>query len=216
MKCYSKNNELHRVFKLYEIMRSKNININEKTYGAMLSAAVDNDRIDLALKIIQIMRQNKADTNTIHMTILLKGYCKIKQWNNAFQIFELMKMNTNTYPNNISYHFILEMCLQAKFYNKAYELFKDITRFCDPDLKSYIIIFKISIMDNNFEIMITYLRTLYFYKKLDLLQLIFKFIFQTCLSCDLFHSGIELLIFAVYNELPLDKASCNLAISVFI
>jgi pentatricopeptide repeat domain-containing protein 1 len=73
-------------------MKQKKIKINNVTYGCMINACVKNNRLDLALVLIEKMKADKIRLNTIVYTTLIKGFSKNRRLDEALDIFATMKL----------------------------------------------------------------------------------------------------------------------------
>ena len=94
-------------------MKLKKIRINHVTYGCMINACVKNDRLDLALALIEKMKADKLRLNTIVYTTLIKGFSKNRRLDEALEIFETMKKERYSRPNQITYNCILNACVKC-------------------------------------------------------------------------------------------------------
>lgn len=94
-------------------MKIKNIKINDVTYGCLLDACVKNDRLDLALILIEKMKEENITLNTILYTTLIKGFAKAGKLEEALKIFNLMKENICTAPNIITYNCTIDACVKC-------------------------------------------------------------------------------------------------------
>ena len=68
-------------------MKINHMKINDVTYGCLLDACVKNDRLDLALILIEKMKEDNITLNTILYTTLIKGFAKAGKLEEALKIF---------------------------------------------------------------------------------------------------------------------------------
>ena len=91
----------------------------------MINACVKNDRLDLALVLIDKMKADKIRINTIVSTTLIKGFSKNRKLDEALKVFATMKENHYSRPNQITYNCILNACVKCGNMNKASEIFAE-------------------------------------------------------------------------------------------
>lgn len=94
-------------------MKLKHLKINDVTYGCLLDACVKNDRMDLALVLVDKMKQDNITLNTILYTTLIKGFSKANKLEDALKVFNLMKEEQKTHPNLITYNCMIDACVKG-------------------------------------------------------------------------------------------------------
>jgi pentatricopeptide repeat domain-containing protein 1 len=57
-------------------MKTKQVCVNDVTYGCLVDACIKNDRLDMALKLIEQMKRDHISLNTVLYTTLIKGFAK--------------------------------------------------------------------------------------------------------------------------------------------
>ena len=135
-------NDLVKAFKIFEQMKLKQLKINDVTYGCLLDACVKNDRMDLALILVDKIKQDNIALNTILYTTLIKGFSRANKLQEALKIFNLMKEQPKTSPNIISYNCIIDACVKGENITMASQLFAEMKTKYSPDLITYSIMIK--------------------------------------------------------------------------
>ena len=118
-------------------MKLKQLKITDVTYGCLLNACVKNDRMDLALILVDKMKQDNIALNTILYTTLIKGFSRANKLEEAVKIFDLMKAQPKALPNIISYNCIIDACIKGEDLTKALNLFSEMKMIYSPDLITY-------------------------------------------------------------------------------
>ena len=108
------------------------------TYGCMINACVKNDRLDLALVLIDKMKADKLKLNTIVYTTLIKGFSRARKLDKALEIFATMKENRCSRPNQITYNGLFNECVKCGKLDKASEIFDEMkSGHIRPDLITF-------------------------------------------------------------------------------
>jgi pentatricopeptide repeat protein len=204
-------NDLVKAFKIFEQIKLKNLKINDVTYGCLLDACVKNDRIDLALVLVEKMKADNISLNTILYTTLIKGFSKANKLDEALKIFSLMKENTKTYPNIITYNCILDACVKSQNNEKALEIFSEMKRKLQPDLITYSTLVKGFCKKDDVEVAYNLFFEMIAQKILPD-EVLVNLIMEACYANQKYDMGIE--VFNSMNELRIRASNVTYGILI--
>jgi pentatricopeptide repeat protein len=138
IKAYGKMNQVSNAVKVFRKMKDASV----VTYGCLIDACVKNEEYSIAWDLYNGMKKNGIAPNTIIYTIMIKGFARSRELNNALSILDEMSKSSDTAPNNITYNSLLDCCVKCRRLDKALEIFKQMKERNTPDLISYSILIK--------------------------------------------------------------------------
>ena len=85
------------------------MNISDVSYGYILDACSKHKRMDLAIKIYDLLIKNQLYINSIIYTTIIKGYQKSGAYQKAIEFFDLIKDRTDLPGMLITYNCVLNI-----------------------------------------------------------------------------------------------------------
>merc|ERR1719299_330152 len=114
-----------RVFAVHQEMCDRDIQCNTITYNTMFDACARCGTMDRVPKLLEDMRNSRADPDIITYSTLVKGFCLSGDVDRAFRVLEEMKSDGKFSPDEIMYNSLLDGCAKLHRVEDAQKLLDD-------------------------------------------------------------------------------------------
>ena len=144
IKGYGNAQKLEKVQDLFNDFK-KTFTTSDIIYGCLINCCAQCKRLDLMNEYYEAMKIDGITPNLFIYTTLIKGYCKMKQFELAFNVFEKMKEDDMVKPNIVIYNSIINNCIESKNYDKMIEIYTHLKKndsFIQPDFITYTTLIK--------------------------------------------------------------------------
>lgn len=119
---------------IMQMEQDPNITVDHYTYAHLLKSLNKNSDLELSVITLKEMQDKKIQLTTPIYTTLLQTCIKVKDYDQAFQVFDMLKfMSTSTLPDTKVYNSVILAAAKQHNVNRVLDLYKEMTtRPIDP------------------------------------------------------------------------------------
>merc|ERR1719160_1846155 len=108
MKGYAKIGGMDECFKVFELLKLRDIAPSQVTYGILLDGFINNNQLDRAAEVFNGMIGQGGTMNTVLFTTLIKGFARAGEVDQAMKVYEQMHKERNVTPDLITFSILIK------------------------------------------------------------------------------------------------------------
>merc|ERR1719482_2337020 len=131
---YALAGRLDDCFSTAGTMRSRGFQLSEVSYGVLLDACVRARDIDRGVQVFKELLKSGHPANTVHCTMLIKGFILEDRLESAMGIFEEMNKSESSKPDHVTYMTLVRAFCDSGDITKAIDI---VERMLEQGLKAH-------------------------------------------------------------------------------
>ncbi|KAL5767988.1 hypothetical protein ACOSP7_014570 [Xanthoceras sorbifolium] len=137
--CYSKTRNLHKVLKLFDLMKKMRIEPDRKVYNAVIHSLAKGGLVKEAINLMKSMEEKGIPQNIVTYNSLIKPLCKARKVKEAREAFDEM-LQRGLSPTIHTYHAF--MCILSTG-EEVFDLLEKMRNMgCEPTNDTYIMLIR--------------------------------------------------------------------------
>mmetsp|Transcript_61849 Transcript_61849/g.109847 ORF Transcript_61849/g.109847 Transcript_61849/m.109847 type:complete len:941 (-) Transcript_61849:35-2857(-) len=121
--CHQKR--FARVWDVYDEMMAQNMEFSIVTYNSLIDTCARSGEMQRVEPLLRHMTEHGVSPNVITYSTILKGHCALNRLDQAFQLLEDMKKNSDLAPDEVTYNTLLDGCARYGLYDRGMTVLND-------------------------------------------------------------------------------------------